>query len=94
MTERMVKCAKFGKELPGLEKPPFSGETGQMIFERVSKEAWLQWRDGMQIKVLNEYRLNMGNPKDYQVLVDQMLAFLNLKAGSVSEVENATRGRS
>ncbi|MBX7144812.1 MAG: oxidative damage protection protein [Oligoflexia bacterium] len=92
MNTRMVKCAKFGKELPGLEKPPFGGEIGQMIFDRVSRDAWSQWRDGMQIKVLNEYRLNMGNPKDYQVLVDQMLMFLNLKSGAVAEVENADRG--
>lgn len=90
---RMVKCIKLGKELPGLEKPPFKGEMGQKIFDHVSKEAWSMWKEDMQIKVLNEYRLNMGDPRDYQVLVDQMLAFLNLKEGAVAEVENAERGR-
>ena len=93
MTDRMVKCRKLGQELPGLEKPPFSGEMGERIFQSISKQAWLMWKDDMQIKVLNEYRLNMGNPKDYQILVDQMLQFLNLKAGSVAEVENSERGR-
>lgn len=90
---RKLKCIKLGKELEGLEKPPFAGEIGQKIFEQVSQEAWLMWRDDMQIKVLNEYRLNMGDPKDYQVLVDQMLLFLNLKEGAQVEVENAKRGR-
>ena len=93
MAERMVKCIKLGRELPGLEKPPFAGEVGKKIFDSVSKQAWSAWRDDMQIKVLNEYRLNMADPKDYQVLVDQMLMFLNLKDGSVVEVENAERGR-
>ena len=93
MTDRMVTCLKLNKDLPGLEKPPFSGEMGERIFHHISKQAWLMWKDDMQIKVLNEYRLNMGNPKDYQVLVDQMLLFLNLKDGSVAEVENAERGR-
>lgn len=93
MSDRKVNCVKFGKELPGLEKPPFSGEIGQKIYDHVSAEAWRLWKDDMQIKVLNEYRLNMGDPKDYQVLVDQMLLFLNLKEGSVVEVENAERGR-
>ncbi len=93
MGDRMVKCLKLGKELPGLEKAPFSGEMGERIFHHISKQAWLMWKDDMQIKVLNEYRLNMGNPKDYQVLVDQMLLFLNLKEGSAAEVENAERGR-
>ncbi|MBN8548858.1 MAG: oxidative damage protection protein [Deltaproteobacteria bacterium] len=93
MTERMVKCIKLGKELPGLEKPPFPGEIGTRIFNEVSKQAWSMWKDDMQIKVLNEYRLNMANPKDYQALVDQMLLFLNLKTGQSVEVENAERGR-
>ena len=90
---RMVTCSKFGKEMPGLEKAPFGGEIGQQIYNSVSAEAWRQWSEDMQIKVLNEYRLNMGDPKDYQVLVEQMLLFLNLKEGSVAEVENEKRGR-
>lgn len=90
---RTVHCKKFDKELPGLEKPPFGGPVGAQIYETVSAEAWKQWSEDMQIKVLNEYRLNMGDPKDYQVLVDQMMLFLNLKAGDVVEVENEKRGR-
>lgn len=93
MSQRLVKCRKFGKELPGLEKPPFPGEIGQRIFNEVSAQAWSAWSDDLQIKVLNEYRLNMANPKDYQVLIDQMLTFLNLKEGTVAEVENAARGK-
>lgn len=92
-TPRTVYCAKYQKELPGLAKAPFAGDIGKQIFEKVSEQAWREWRDDMQIKVLNEYRLNMGNKDDYARLVDQMLMFLNLKSGTVSEVENATRGR-
>jgi len=81
-------CAKFKKEMPGLEKPPFGGEIGQKIFDQVSAEAWNSWRNDMQIKVLNEYRLNMGDPKDYQVLVDQMLLFLGLTSGETMKVND------
>lgn len=91
--KRVVVCRKFNKELPGLEKPPFAGDVGKQIFEHISAEAWNQWRNDMQIKVLNEYRLNMADPKDYKVLVDQMMRFLNLTEGAVAEVENADRGR-
>ena len=31
MGERMVKCAKLGETLPGLEEPPYTGELGQRI---------------------------------------------------------------
>jgi Fe-S cluster biosynthesis and repair protein YggX len=93
MTERLVVCSKFKQELPGLEKAPFGGEIGKLIFDKVSAQAWKLWKEDMQIKVLNEYRLNMADKNDYQKLVDQMLLFLNLKEGSVVEVENAERGR-
>ncbi|NDC36644.1 MAG: oxidative damage protection protein [Proteobacteria bacterium] len=92
MSERLVKCSKLGKDLPGLAKQPFGGDLGKRIYEQVSAEGWSQWQD-MQIKVINEYRLNMANPKDYQLLVEQMLAFLNLSEGPLVEVENAERGR-
>lgn len=92
--DRIVQCVKFGQPLPGLKKPPFKGELGEKIYNQISQKAWDLWSKDMQIKVLNEYRLNMGDPKDYQVLVDQMLLFLNLKdGGQVAEVENAERGR-
>jgi Fe-S cluster biosynthesis and repair protein YggX len=81
---RMVKCLKLERELPGLEKPPLPGALGQKIFENVSKEAWALWWDDMQIKVLNEYRLNLGSVRDYQVLMDQMAQFLNLPPDKAS----------
>ena len=92
-TERTVKCVKLGKELPGLEKPPFPGELGRRIYENVSQQAWSMWKDDVQIKVLNEYRLNMGNKRDYDVLMDQMAVFLNLQQGQQAEVEDAARGK-
>lgn len=92
-TERTVHCKKLNQDLPGLDKPPFGGEVGKQIYENISKQAWSMWKDDMQIKVLNEYRLNMADKDDYQKLVDQMLLFLNLKEGSLAEVENADRGR-
>lgn len=90
---RTVVCSKFKRELPGLEKAPFAGDMGKKIYDSVSQEAWDQWNKDAQIKVLNEYRLNMGDPRDYKVLVDQMLRFLGLEEGEVAEVENSERGR-
>lgn len=90
---RTVQCVKLGRELPGLEKPPFKGDLGQQIYDHVSQEAWSMWKEDMQIKVLNEYRLNMANKRDYDVLMQQMALFLNLSQGKPAEVENADRGR-
>jgi Fe-S cluster biosynthesis and repair protein YggX len=86
-------CSKFQRELPGLEKPPFGGDLGKKIFDNVSQQAWDEWSKDMQMKVLNEYRLNMADAKDYKVLVEQMLRFLGLTEGTIAEVENSERGR-
>ena len=94
MSTRMVHCVKLGREAPGLDAPPFSGELGQEIFEHVSQEVWLKWQDDMMIKIINEYRLDLSDIKQYNVLLDQMRAFLGLSAAEpVLEVENADRGR-
>jgi Fe-S cluster biosynthesis and repair protein YggX len=53
---RLVKCVKLGKELEGLDRPPWPGELGQRVFENVSKEGWKLWEDRMRM-ILNEYRL-------------------------------------
>ncbi len=79
MSKRLVKCSKFDEELDGLEKPPFRGDIGLLIFENVSQQAWDQWQNDVQIKLLNEYRLNMGELDDYQVVLDQMLQFFKLE---------------
>jgi len=93
---RTVNCVKLGKEAPGLDAPPFSGELGQEIFEKVSAEAWKVWQDDLMIKVINEYRLNLADADQYNVLLQQMKAYLNLENGAVEalEVGNEQRGKS
>jgi Fe-S cluster biosynthesis and repair protein YggX len=71
MAQRMVKCVKFQRELPGLEEPPFSNELGQRIFENVSQDAWKLWLEHMKM-VVNEYRLNLADREAQQVIKQQM----------------------
>ena len=74
---RNIKCARLGRELPGLEKPPFGGPIGQEIYERVSAEAWGEWVE-MQIKIVNEYRLDLSEKDDRERLNREMRSFLKL----------------
>ena len=71
---RMVNCIKFGKTMEGLERPPLPGPLGQKIFENVSKEAWQMWKNQM-IMLINEYRLNLADPKASAFLDQQTEAF-------------------
>ena len=71
---RMVKCVKLGRELPGLDKPPFPGELGQSIYEHVSKQAYDMW-PAQSTLIINHYCLNMADPEARKLLREQMEEF-------------------
>ena len=67
MAERIVKCAKFGEMLPGLDEPPYTGELGQRVYENVSKRAWEMWKDHLRM-LINEFQLNPATPEAWQII--------------------------
>lgn len=71
---RMVNCVKFGRELPGLEKPPFAGELGEKIFNNVSEQAWELWKQ-QQVIIINHYGLVLADPQARAFLKEQMEEF-------------------
>ncbi len=73
-----VTCARCGEEGPALEKPPLPGEIGVLVSERVCARCWREWL-GMQVRVINEYRLVPADPQHFDYLVGQMKEFLGLK---------------
>jgi len=70
----MVHCVKLGRELPGLEQPPFPGELGQRIYEQVSAEAFAMWQPYMTI-LINHYGLNPADPETRKLLRQEMEEF-------------------
>jgi Fe-S cluster biosynthesis and repair protein YggX len=63
---RMIHCVKFGREMEGMDRPPFKGEMGQKLFENVSKEAWKMWLEHSKMLV-NEYRLDLTSDQGQKV---------------------------
>ena len=72
---RTIHCQKLDKDAPGLEFAPYPGELGQRIYDTISAEAWDQWVSHQTI-LINEYRLNMMDPKAREFLKNEMLKFL------------------
>jgi Fe-S cluster biosynthesis and repair protein YggX len=70
----MVNCVKLGRELPGLDAPPYPGELGQRIYEQVSKAAWELWVD-QSILIIIHYGLSLADPQAQQLLMDQAEQF-------------------
>ena len=71
---RTVFCVKLGKELPGLDEPPFPGELGQRIYENVSAQAYQLWEEQAKL-IINHYGLNMADPEARAFLREQMEEF-------------------
>ena len=74
MAERIVKCVKFGKELPGLDETPFDGDLGQRIYDNVSKDAWRMWAEHLKM-IINEYRLNPATLESQEIIIKHMEDF-------------------
>ncbi len=72
---RQIHCVKLGIEAEGLESPPFPGEKGQEIFEKISKQAWQQWLS-KQTMLINEERLASFDPKARAYLAEERHKFL------------------
>ena len=71
MPQHMVKCVKMGKELPGLDEPPWNGELGQRIYDNVSQEPWEQWLSHLRM-LINEYRLSPASKEAQEFIAQQM----------------------
>jgi Fe-S cluster biosynthesis and repair protein YggX len=67
---RIVKCAKLGKELPGIPYKPFSNELGQRIYDNVSLDGWKMWLEFSKM-IVNEYRLDLTSASGQKLLHDQ-----------------------
>jgi Fe-S cluster biosynthesis and repair protein YggX len=72
---RRVNCVKLGVEADGLDSPPFPGEKGVEIFEKISKSAWQQWLS-KQTMLINEEKLASFDPKARAYLAEERTKFL------------------
>jgi Fe-S cluster biosynthesis and repair protein YggX len=71
---RMIHCAKLGKEAEGLDKPPFKGEAGQRVYDKISKDAWRMWLEHSKM-LINEYRLDLTSEQGQRIWMTEMEKF-------------------
>jgi Fe-S cluster biosynthesis and repair protein YggX len=72
-------CSRCGAApFTSLERPPLPGPIGERVKDRVCPACWREWL-GMQVRVINEYRLVPADPQHYEYLLAQMREFLSLK---------------
>jgi Fe-S cluster biosynthesis and repair protein YggX len=75
--EGQVVCGKCGKAGKKMASPPFSGDFGKEIYEKICADCWRAWI-GMGTKVINELRLPLSDPQARKIFDQHMREFLNL----------------
>lgn len=91
----MVKCAKLGQELPGLDETTPEGdqalrmvqmiagpEMRQRVGAHVSLDAWRMWKDHM-LMIYNEYRLDPMSDQANTLLKSYMENFFFGEEGKI-----------
>jgi Fe-S cluster biosynthesis and repair protein YggX len=78
MTLTCVRCGKPG-EAPPSHRVPFAPAVKEKVLASVCTSCWKEWED-MEIKVINEYRLNFLEPEHRAMLQRACLEFLTLSA--------------
>ena len=75
--EGQVMCKRCSMAKPALPERPFKGELGERVLAEICADCWREWVP-MGTKVINELRLDFGNPQHRQMYHQHMREFLNL----------------
>ncbi len=74
----LLTCSRCKQEKEGVAKTAFyTGDVKKLLLEHACQDCWEQWIK-MQIMIINEYRLNLMDPKSDEILNKQVLAFFGL----------------
>ena len=71
-----TRCQKPG-EPPPAQRIPFARKTRDRISSAICASCWKEW-EGHEVKVINEYRLNLLEPEHRDLLTRACLEFLGL----------------
>jgi Fe-S cluster biosynthesis and repair protein YggX len=80
----MVHCKKLGKELPGLERPPYKNELGKRIYEEISREAWDEWLKE-SVRYVNTYRVDLATSEGQKFMFKQCAIHFGFEEGEKAQ---------
>ena len=76
-----LTCSRCGQpgEPPPAARVPFAPAVKERVLGQICSSCWKEW-EGMEIKVINEYRLNFMEPEHRAMLQRSCLEYLGLSA--------------
>lgn len=78
-----VTCVRCGLTRAGLDRAPYPDELGREIVEDVCALCWEECKE-MQVMVINEYRLDLSDPRAHEILEKSTRDFLKLGSTEAS----------
>ncbi len=78
MIQACCRCGKPG-EAPPRARVPFPPAVKQKVLDAVCAGCWNEWEQ-VEVRVINEYRLNFLDPEHRETLQRTCLEYLNLSA--------------
>jgi Fe-S cluster biosynthesis and repair protein YggX len=72
-------CSRCLEAREALERPPLPGPLGERIRREVCRRCWQEWGE-MEVRVINELRLDFMDPAAQDVLERHLREFLCLPA--------------
>ena len=75
-----ITCSRCGKSAapPPAVRVAHMGAASPLILAAICASCWSEW-EGVEVKVINEYRLSPLDPKHLDLLMAQLKTFLNLQ---------------
>lgn len=62
-----VTCIRCGETREGLDRAPYPDELGEKIREHACEACWAECRN-VQVMMINEYRLDLSDPRAQQMI--------------------------
>lgn len=79
MSDRCIRC---GSNPPGFEgRVPFRDELREQVAGNVCADCWRDWLQ-VQIKVINEFALNLGDIRSHDIIEAHARDFFKLQEGA------------
>ena len=76
MTITCARCGQTAEAAPA-NRVPFAPAVKEKVLGSICASCWKEW-EGMEVKVINEYRLNFMEPEHRAMLQRACLDFLGL----------------
>jgi Fe-S cluster biosynthesis and repair protein YggX len=75
----MITCTRCGQEAEPapIHRVPFTGAAKERILAGICAACWKEW-EGVEVKVINEYRLNFMDPQHRDMLKRSCMDFFKM----------------